>query len=228
MGARINYMPGQKIGECIFIEEVETTKRDRHAKFLCQCGNEFIGHINRVVAGHTTSCGCGIIRNKRQSKPIISQFRAEYNTWIHIKMRCLNPKNQDYKYYGGRGIKVCDRWLESFDNFLEDMGPRPSKKHSVDRKEVNGDYTPDNCKWATTKEQARNRRDNKWLTYKGETKLLTDWAKHLKISHTTLINRIKRGNPVDKIFSPMKFGRNGKPRPSKVRLVITFGVPEMQ
>lgn len=85
----------------------------------------------------------------------------EYSTWRTMKQRCQNPRTAGFEYYGGRGIKVCDRWRNSFENFLADMGPRPSEAHSIERKDNAADYTPENCVWATAKEQATNRRTTK-------------------------------------------------------------------
>lgn len=87
---------------------------------------------------------------------------SEYTIWAGIKQRCLNPKGPSFHDYGGRGIRVCVRWASSFENFLSDMGPRPSHDHSVDRINHNGDYSPENCRWATAKEQHANKRPNKW------------------------------------------------------------------
>jgi hypothetical protein len=87
---------------------------------------------------------------------------SEYTIWAGIKQRCLNPKSPSFHNYGGRGIRVCNSWNASFENFLADMGPRPSKAHSIDRIDPNGDYMPENCRWATTKEQRANKRPNKW------------------------------------------------------------------
>jgi hypothetical protein len=85
----------------------------------------------------------------------------EYKTWGNIRQRCYNPKHISYKYYGAMGVTVCDRWEKSFENFFADMGKRPSRDHSIDRKNPNGNYQPDNCRWATEKEQQNNRRNSK-------------------------------------------------------------------
>lgn len=127
----------------------------------------------------------------------------EYAAWAGIKQRCLNKKNRFYKNYGGRGITVCARWLNSFDNFCADMGPRPSPKHSIER--VNNDlgYSPENCKWATKFEQTRNTRRNVILEYNGESKCLTDWALSVGIKDATLDCRIKRGESLPYALRPV-------------------------
>lgn len=120
----------------------------------------------------------------------------EYATWVRIKTRCSNPKLHNFRYYGGKGIKVCDRWINGedgksgFECFLEDMGPRPSKDHTIDRKDSNKDYEPDNCKWATHKEQQNNTSYNVPITYKGETHNLGEWATILGLKYTTLHRRL--------------------------------------
>jgi len=110
----------------------------------------------------------------------------EYHVWQQIRHRCRYHKN-----YAGRGIKVCARW-DSFESFIADMGPRPTDHHTIDRIDNDGDYEPSNCRWATRKEQALNRRSNRLITWEGQTKHLTVWAEHLNVAESTLRDRLKR------------------------------------
>lgn len=116
----------------------------------------------------------------------------EYIVWEKMRHRCNNPNNRDYKNYGGRGIKVCDQWNNSFEIFYNDMGQRPSNKHQIERINNDGNYEPKNCKWATKKEQARNRRNNRLIEYKGQNKTLSEWSEILNISYSVLQARIDR------------------------------------
>ena len=118
-----------------------------------------------------------------------------------MKQRCYNEKCKDYYLYGGRGIKVCDRWLESFENFLEDMGDRPSKNHSIDRIDVNGDYSPKNCRWADNKTQMRNRKNTKIINYKGLVKPISQFCEELALPYRVVYERIKMGWSVEKAFT---------------------------
>lgn len=116
----------------------------------------------------------------------------EYRAFNSMKSRCYNSKHKNYKDYQGRGIKVCDRWLHSFENFYKDMGPRPSRDHSIDR--INNDmgYYPENCRWATRKEQARNRGTNHNIEYNGEIKTLIEWSEYLGMNKGSLLSRIRQ------------------------------------
>jgi hypothetical protein len=122
---------------------------------LCDCGNTVYAHTGSLTSGKTKSCGC--LRKDRTTKHHMSSS-CEYRVWASMKDRCSNSKNKRYKDYGGRGIDVCQRWKDSFTNFLEDMGARPSPQHSIDRIDNNMGYIPDNCKWSTRSEQQRNKR----------------------------------------------------------------------
>lgn len=126
----------------------------------------------------------------------------EYKSWARMKNRCYNKGNKSYKNYGGRGIKVCERWVNSASNFISDMGPKPSRFHSVERVNNNGDYEPTNCKWATRYEQSRNRTDSFKITFNGETKTITDWANQIGMKRTSLRNRIASGWPLEKALNP--------------------------
>jgi hypothetical protein len=127
---------------------------------------------------------------------------AEWKIWQGMKRRCHNPKRRRYERYGGRGISVCDRWLNSFPNFLQDMGPRPEGKQ-LSRIDNNGDYSPQNCRWETATEQANNRVTNHLIKYEGQVKTMAEWARHLKIPYNALNQRAwywKDANPRKILF----------------------------
>ena len=124
----------------------------------------------------------------------------EYRCWVDMRSRVLTKSNDAYKDYGARGISICERWSD-FSAFFEDMGPSPTKAHTLDRINVNGNYEPGNCRWATPREQAINRRDTILLTYNGETMCMKDWARKLGMSYITLGGRIRSGWPVEKALT---------------------------
>lgn len=130
-----------------------------------------------------------------------------YRAWAHMKTRCNNPKDKSYHLYGGRGISVCERW-DSFQNFYKDMGATWKKGLSLERIDNNKGYCPENCKWATTKQQSRNTRWNRKITYKGRTMILTDWAKEVGLAFNTLQHRLNTGWTVKKALEvPLNYGR---------------------
>jgi hypothetical protein len=125
----------------------------------------------------------------------------EYSVWTSMKSRCGNPNDKSYARYGGRGIRVCERWIESFDNFRADIGPRPSMQHSLDRKDNNGDYEPGNCRWATYTQQGSNKRNTVWLTFGGDTKTMSEWATILGVKYSTIKMRYHKGWPVERVLA---------------------------
>ena len=130
-----------------------------------------------------------------------------HNAWTRMKSRCNNPKATQYKWYGGRGIKVCERW-GSFPNFLADMGIPPTEKHTIDRIDYNGNYEPKNCRWATMLEQQEHKRarnDTVYLTHLGKTMSVTEWGKYLGIPRIRIYARIRNGFPVEEILAVGKF-----------------------
>jgi hypothetical protein len=120
----------------------------------------------------------------------------EYQTWQGMKARCLNPNGRSYRLYGGRGIKVCREWLDSFEAFFTAMGPRPSPDHSLDRIDNDGDYRPSNCRWATGKEQQNNMRRNRWIEFGGKKRTLKQCSEETGIHHRTIQGRLNRGWPL--------------------------------
>lgn len=170
----------------------------RQVKCRCDCGKIFVTLEKSIKSQRTKSCGCFHLETVR-TKAITHGHKAgrhvssEYATWQCMKNRCLNPKAQGYKNYGGRGIKVCERWLNSFQNFISDMGLKPSTKHTIDRKNNNENYTPKNCRWATKFEQCNNTRKNVRLTLGGITDTISNWSKRLGVPATALYMRHNRG-----------------------------------
>ena len=144
---------------------------------------------------------------RKYGDPVVSKYgrhgmhkTSEFRIWLGMKARCLNPANPGHENYGGRGITVCDRWM-SFANFFEDMGKRPTRYHSIERIDNDGDYEPGNCIWATRAEQNRNTRQNVYLTKDGITLTAAEWADRLGISRPTVYGRIRKGFPTEAVLS---------------------------
>lgn len=133
-----------------------------------------------------------------------------YRVWGSMVGRCLSPSNTGYKNYGGRGIKVCERWLD-FKNFFADMGEAPTPKHSIDRIDNDGDYEPSNCKWSTKKEQGNNKRTNRLIEYRGRTQTAQQWSDELGIKLNTLTSRLDSGMDSEEAFAKPVQGYANKP-----------------
>lgn len=165
----------------------------------CECGRLHITLGRSLRNGSCRSCGC--LHNEEFGNRWRTHDRSrtpEHRIWIAMISRCNDPHKTGYENYGGRGINVCKRWRESFEAFFGDMGERPSPKHTIERRNNDKGYSPDNCYWATRKEQARNRRTNRLLTYHGETLPVCEWAERIGISNRTLLGRLNCGWSVDR------------------------------
>jgi hypothetical protein len=199
---------GQKFNRLTALKGVYSKKPNEYKwLFRCGCGNEKIIRKSYVIKGITKSCGCLTKERLKNNPPKRKHGQTGnkvYYTWQAMKDRCLKASNQMFPNYGGRGIKVCDKWLESFENFLEDMGEPPSPKHSIDRIDNNGNYEPSNCRWATDKEQSRNKTNTKFVDYKGQEKPLLDWCDELNLSYQLMRGRLLTGWTAERAFTTPK------------------------
>lgn len=198
-------LTNQKFGRLTVIKRAPNTKAT-NAMWLCKCdcGNETIVKGSHLKDGNVKSCGClRGIENKSRAKHGLAGSKI-YNVWRNMLKRCYLPNNANYKYYGARGIKVCEEWKNrknGFTNFLKWAIANGYKEGLlIDRINVNGNYEPANCRWVTSRISANNKRNNQLLTIEGETKTLSEWAREKNISFSCLWDRLKRNIPPDRLF----------------------------
>lgn len=171
----------------------------------CECGAVRFVRNEKLRTGKSKSCGC--LRDENltthgATKRSIRRESHEYWIWNMIVQRCTNTKVKNWMDYGGRGITVCDRWLK-YENFIADMGKRPTIKHSIERIDNNAGYSPGNCRWVTRQVQAANKRNNRFIELFGRRQHLSGWAREYGISHTLILHRLSRGwSEVDAITKP--------------------------
>ena len=192
----------QKFGR-LTVQEFAGMSKNRHSRWncLCDCGNTARVERDHLKSGNTQSCGCYNKEQVSKAKTIHGQNKnglitKEYKCWQDMKDRCYNPNDEQYKDYGGRGIKVCERWLNSFENFYTDMGNRPIGM-TLDRKDNDGDYCPENCRWCNWVEQHNNKRSNVWYECKGERKTISQWARSLGVSYDVLRYRLNNSASIE-------------------------------
>lgn len=200
----ITAKPGDRFGAWTVISYT-----GKQQKYLCKCdcGTEQSIRIYDLVKGKSKMCKpCATSVAKRgHGQTTTAKTSSEYNSYLHMMQRCYNPKNKDYPKYGGRGIQVCDLWRDSFEAFYMCMGPKP-EGYTIERIDYNGNYEPDNCRWASKEEQTKNKRDNVKVTINGVTKTVSDWARDpevCSVTDQTIYKRIARGwDPVRAVTVP--------------------------
>jgi hypothetical protein len=170
---------------------------------VCDCGTRKVIRASDMRSGRTKSCGClqtehTLAINARKRTHGMTRTSA-YRTWTSMIGRCHSRTNQNFKGYGARGITVCARWRESFENFFADMGAPPPGM-SLDRRDNDGNYEPGNCRWATVEEQSNNKRTSRFLEIDGRRMTIAQWAREVGISKDTLSGRLQRGWPPEQAF----------------------------
>lgn len=186
---------GQQFGRLTVVEFAGINKK-RNALWLCKCECGGTKTVTSYELTHSLIKSCGCLSKENLSILHTNNLihglanSRTFKIWVGMKQRCLNPNNSSYFKYGGRGITVAPRWINSFENFLEDMKEAPAGC-SIERIDNNGDYEPGNCKWSNPKEQARNRRSSYLITYQGRTQSLAAWAEELDIKYVTLRARLE-------------------------------------
>lgn len=191
----IDLTVGARFGS-LTVLQLSTSPGRRAWLCRCDCGVQKRVEASRLLSGHIVSCGCAgkLVRAAACRAVVVKHGRStdlQYVAWQLMHDRCSNPKNESYPRYGGRGIRVCDRWKD-YALFLTDMGDRPPGL-TLDRKDNDGDYEPQNCRWATRTEQARNKSTNHRITVRGQTKILAEWAELSGIPRERIANRLRHG-----------------------------------
>lgn len=199
-------LTGKRFGRLTVVAWERNDGTHTYWKCICDCGKEIITRSGNLRRGATNSCGC--LKKDRVREVLVKRNTSHgqtktrlYRIWAKIHERCSNPNSKRYADYGGRGIRVCEEWKDFavFQKWALENGYRDDL--TIDRIDNNGSYTPQNCRWVDYKTQNRNRRDNNLVTYKGQTKTLTEWAEQFQIRRTTLANRLKLGWSVEEAIS---------------------------
>lgn len=201
---------GQRFGRLLVMSLTRDEKGRRAWICRCDCGKDFLTYAGRLKHGNPRSCGCGVIlatiaRSTSHGQSRRGQKTPEYRAWRNMVNRCHDEANAAYHNYGGRGILVCERWRHDYAAFFADMGPKPSSKHTIDRTDNSKGYEPDNCRWATRKQQMRNFRGNRLIEHNGETRCVSEWAERYRLPFKALCRRLDRGwSVLDVLTKPLR------------------------
>lgn len=198
---RFHDLTGEQFGKLTVLKKDESKGNDRIKWLcLCECGNTKTIRGSDLRSGKIKSCGCARIKGNHRTHNMTNT--RIYRIWCNVKSRCTNSNIKQYKDYGGRGITVCDEWLNSFEAFYDwSIANGYAENLTIERIDVNGNYEPSNCKWATTKEQSLNRTDNHKLTCEGETKTIAEWSEITGIHRSTIESRLKAGLTIEQALS---------------------------
>jgi len=201
--------PGDRFDRLTVISVGDPVGSHRRVEVRCDCGTTKSVLQNNLQRGLTRSCSCLGIKARREngsrSRTHGKSHSREYFSWQAMIQRCHWPQAENYSCYGGRGIAVCDRW-RVFAEFFADMGPRPAGT-TLDRINTDGHYEPENCRWASAKAQAENRRGTRWIEIYGERKTVTEWATASGLSDTAILYRLRRGITGQALLAPSRRGR---------------------
>lgn len=203
-------LTGQKYHKLTVLHRVPN--KGRHTRWLCQCecGNTKEANTNHLRFDHVRSCGCIPRQNSERVLKEGKLVRPDgYHSWKAIQSRCYCESDENYRKYGAKGITVCDRWrgLGGLANFLADMGPKPSPRHSIDRIKSTDNYSPETCRWATPLEQGQNKRNANLLTHNGKTQTMAAWTRELGLATGNLRLRLNRGWTVHEALSTPRLGK---------------------
>jgi len=208
-------LTGQTFGRLTVVSYAGLIRRRSAWKCKCSCGKEKTAVATCLMQGLTRSCGCLKAESNRKNATTHGHSQdgraSEYASWHAMKQRCTDRNDTKYDRYGGAGITVCERWLKSFECFLEDMGKKPSSEHTIDRfPNREGNYEPGNCRWASPKEQARNKKSNRFIEIDGQTKTIKEWSEVSGVHHCTIWGRLERGwDAKDAVFRKPNKPRTG-------------------
>lgn len=192
---------GRRFGRLVVLRKASQKSGNAYKwECLCDCGNKKYITIGNLIKGDILSCGC--YRSEKMSTHRMTGTKT-YKAWNDMLQRCENVNHPSYPRYGGRGVAVCSEW-HSFEAFYADMGKAP-KGLTLDRIDNDGGYTPDNCRWTTSTEQANNTQRNTYYSYNGESLTLTQWCRQLNLSYEMVRGRIRRGWTIEKaLTTPVK------------------------
>lgn len=196
-------LTGQRFGRWTVIDRTDDSRTGR-TRWLChcECGAEKNVQASSLLCGDSKSCGCFNLEQIRTNSITHGGCNTqEYGIWCAMLRRCYNPAVREFPRYGGRGITVCPRWLHSFENFIRDMGPRPSAEHSIDRIKNEGPYSPRNCRWTDRFTQANNKRNNRMVLVEGHHVTLAEASRSTGIEYHVVFKRLRRGWSIERALS---------------------------